>query len=425
MARAERRERGLFKNGNRWWLRVRSPGGVVRKCSTGTDNLKEANKVAQMVEALRENRPQWEWLELLAAGEIELATVYNHYVTGTLHQLREQRAHAERRAADVDVEPWVEKWEKEHLAMQVKNGALRQETADAYVRQVRALIPAGEPFPRSQFTEETLKAKLDALLDARSGLPLSGSTRRRYVVAWQLFTKYARRRVPLEHNPFEFLDEWMPQNNSPRSTFYEFDKVRAVLDRMEGEARVAMTLVFGSGIELGALLRMTGASVGSNDERTIVAPGSKNEYREDRTIFVDRWAWPTVKEHARHVLPMAPLFTITEGELRQAFYEAQVAAGLIAQPEKSASYKWLWHAVKPHTIHDARHSYCINRTLGLDGEPRQDAKFCAHQLGHADEQMVLRIYAKANVRERLRLIELREAREAGQREGAAQAAGEQ
>jgi hypothetical protein len=44
------------------------------------------------------------------------------------------------------------------------------------------------------------------------------------------------------------------------------------------------------------------------------------------------------------------------------------------------------------------------------GEEPQDAAFCANQLGHADEQMVLKIYKKANIKERLRLIQLRRSR---------------
>jgi integrase len=48
--------------------------------------------------------------------------------------------------------------------------------------------------------------------------------------------------------------------------------------------------------------------------------------------------------------------------------------------------------------------------LGLDGEPRQSAKYCSMQLGHADEQMVMKIYSKANLDQRLRMIELAEAR---------------
>jgi integrase len=179
-----------------------------------------------------------------------------------------------------------------------------------------------------------------------------------------------------------------------------------VLDKMAGEAQTMMMTIFGSGIELGALLAQTGASVNwRSSEQTMVAPGSKNEYREERTIFVRNWAWPALKEHARHVLPKAPLWTLNEKQLREAFYNAQVAAGVIEAPAVSKrSGKKQWGAVNPHTIHDARHSYVVNAMLGLDGEEPIDIKQAAHQLGHADEQQVMKVYGKANIRQRLELI---------------------
>jgi integrase len=218
--------------------------------------------------------------------------------------------------------------------------------------------------------------------------------------------------VPLTEDPFDDT-AWLPNNGSPRSTFYEHDQVKHVLDQLEGEDKAAVALIFGSGIELGALLAMKRAHVGSDSERTIVAPGTKNEFREERTIFVDEWAWKIFYPHAKSIIsPRAPLWSYNPGtggkDLRETFYWAQVRAGLIDEPAKNPKTgKLLWGQVKPHTLHDARHSYCINRSLGLDGEEPQDAAFCANQLGHADEQMVLKIYKKANVKERLRLIQLR------------------
>jgi integrase len=89
-----------------------------------------------------------------------------------------------------------------------------------------------------------------------------------------------------------------------------------------------------------------------------------------------------------------------------------VKAELVAEPAKSErTGKRLWGEVDGlHTVHDARHTYCYVRMLGDDGEPRQDIKFCSAQLGHADEQMVMRIYNKTNLAQRLRLLELKEAR---------------
>jgi integrase len=397
------RTRGLYKNGSRWWLRVQ---GTPR--STGTSDLVRANRIAAMVTELQDgNGLAQDWLARVASSDVSLSALYDARSSGTLHELKKTLAEKGASDADADLDPWVAKWAKEHLpALDIS-----ERQRDEYLRQVRVLIPEGARFPKSRFTEDTLKKTLHGLSEPRSGAPLSGSTKRRYAVAWKLFYRYARKRVPLVVNPFDEPD-WIPANGSPRSTFWDHDTTLRVLAAMEGPARVAMTLVFGSGMELGALLAMEGRHF--NRDRTVVAPGTKNEYREDRTIFVNEWAWETVKAHAQNIGSRSKLFTLGEKELREAFYCAQVKCGLIAAPAKSeATGKLLWGQVDPHTIHDARHTYCVVRLLGLDGEPRQSAKYCSMQLGHADEQMVMKIYSKANLDQRLRMIELAEARNTG------------
>jgi integrase len=400
---------GLFKNGNRWWVRtVRAPmTGVAKPLSTGTTDTMRANAIKGMIDAMAKNPTQYEWLSRVVSGETSLDVVYTHHAAGSLYLLREQLANAAAVNADSDLDGWVTRWEQEHLAALDISAQAKID----YVRQVRRLIPAGARFPASKFNEDTLKAALATFVGARHDKTalLSGGAKRRYVAAWQLFFKYARKRVPVLGNPFEDAD-WIPKNGSARSTYHEHERRLSVLAHLEGEDRAAIALVYGSGIELGALLGMKGVHVGAKDSHTITAPGTKNEYREARTIFVDAWAWEIFYEHARHVTPLGQLWTYNPKDqgkdLREAFYGAQVAAGLIAAPEKSPrTGKRLWGRVTPHTLHDARHSYCINRALGLDGEPPQDAGFLAAQLGHADETMVLKIYKKVNVKERLRLIQ--------------------
>ena len=47
-----------------------------------------------------------------------------------------------------------------------------------------------------------------------------------------------------------------------------------------------------------------------------------------------------------------------------------------------------------HTLHDCRHTYAVVRLTGQDGEPRADLQTIADQLGHADLQMISRVYAR-------------------------------
>lgn len=417
------RARGLYRNGRRWWLRVKSPlSGRLTPRSTGANDLAMANNVAGMLTTLAAERTQWDLLDAAERGDVALDVLYDAWAAGTTSELRKRNAAAVEDAADADLSLWVDKWAREHVAL-MHNVSERHK--EIYVRHVRAYIPAGTKFPRSRLTEDYVKARTSALTNPQTGESLSDTTMRQYADSLRRFCHYARRRVPLLSDPFDGADEWLPRANSARSTYWEHDTVLDVLSHMSGDARVMMTLIFGSGMELGAALGMYGRHVGRNlGERVVVAPGTKNEHREDRTIFVDAWAWPIVENHARLVLPKARMWpeilpARRGADVRRAFYEAQVECGLIdAPPVNPATGKKLWHAVNPHTIHDARHTYVVNRMLGLDGEPRQDIRFCAVQLGHADEQMVMRIYAKANIRQRIKMIELREAREAGRREAA-------
>jgi hypothetical protein len=241
MPRTEEREKGLYKNGSRWWMRVK---GEPR--STGTEDLVLANRVKRMVDELLDDHRAAEWIERVLANEITLLDLYKHRAAGSLPAFRAQLAVKQTDDADADLDPWVTKWVKEHLPTLDISEGVRVE----YARQVRLLIPAGKRFPKSKFTEDNLKDALNKLTDARTGGPLSSSTRRRYFAAWKLFYRFAKKRVPLDVNPFDEPD-WMPANNSPRSVHWDHATTLDVLGRMEGEARVVMTLIFGSGGELG------------------------------------------------------------------------------------------------------------------------------------------------------------------------------
>lgn len=405
-----KRAKGLYKNGNRWWLRVRQPSSGERvPVSTGTDNLLLANKITAMVSVMRDERPMQDLLEAVAARDLSLLELYDHFATGTIATLRAQREAKLAAERDVDLAPLVREWIQSATGLRGRDVSERQR--HDYARKVLALV--GERLPASRWNEEDIAERLLSLTNERTGEPLTGTTLRSYVAAGMLFHKWVRKKVPGLTNPFE--GDWIPKGNGPRNVFWDHDTTMEVLDRMSGEPRLFMAAIFGTGMELTAALALTGADFGRTGEQTVVAHGTKNLNREDRTIFMDAWAWGLVEPHARLVLPRASVWSEVDadaGNVREAFYEAQVAAKLVEKPPRSErSGKRLWGRVEGlHTIHDARHTYCIVRTLGLDGEPRRDAEFCAAQLGHADTQMVERIYKKANIKERLRLLQLAEAR---------------
>jgi len=382
MTRAEKRERGLYLNANRWWMRVRG-----QQRSTGTATLKVANRIARMVRTLEAEHKAVDLLDAVRDRKLLLIDLYDAFIMG---QFDEQRAELTRKAKpDTDLAPLVDQW-----AENLTRKSITPRTGRDYVRLARALFPEGEPFPASQLTEDYVERMLLAIPN------VTDSTRRRYAAAWRLCVPFLGRRVPELADPFSFAGEWLPRNGASRTTWWTHAQTLTVLDRMSGEPRRAMALIFGTGMELGALRNLQHSHILA--DRTIVAPGSKNAYRRGRTVICDAWAWAIFNEGRAPGFPTMPLFTATDNEIRNAFYTAQVDAQFIAPPERSAATrKRLWGDVAGlHHIHDARHTFAVVRLLGLDGEPKRTMKFVAANLGHADETMTMRIYSKAGVAQR-------------------------
>jgi integrase len=103
--------------------------------------------------------------------------------------------------------------------------------------------------------------------------------------------------------------------------------------------------------------------------------------------------------------PTMRVFTFKERELRTAFYQARLAAGLDSAPKRSpGTKKLLWgDVVGLQRTHDARHIYAVVQVAGLDGEKPRAIRFIAGQLGHVDQNMVVKIYGKATIEQTLEL----------------------
>jgi integrase len=402
----------------------------VKALSTGTTDTSRANAIAAMVRDFHDSRNQWEWLDLAVAGKVTLDKLYTHHANGSLDELRAQRDAAEKAAADADLSAWVGRWAETDRVHGLLSLPLRPRTRDAYVTHVRWFLPADKVTPMTSFTEAYVKQRLSELPPKRKDGVVASATQRRYLISLQQFLFYLAPRVQLPEHPLANAwgrRGWAPKNGKPRMTVYEHDKVLAVLDQLDGEYRAAVALVFGSGIELSALVAMHGADVGSDAERTIVAHGTKNGAREDRTIFVDEWAWRIFAPHAKTILPRGRVWSAPEPKpgtppdwpaLRSAFYWAQVRAGYVAEPPVDEdSGKRQWGRVNPHRIHDARHSYAVNRSLGLDGEPPQGLDYLVQQLGHVDETMLARIYKKQTLAQRGERLKLQRTQQAAQAAG--------
>jgi integrase len=409
--------RGLFRNGNLWWMRVRDPlTKKEKRRSTGTDSVEVANAIVNMLSELAQDRANgWEWLTAVVQGRVTLLDVYNYRVRSALHELRTTLEAKTEEAIDDDLRQWAARWISEVLPTRVtrrKRPLGERQRADC-ARQLRALIPDDEPTLCSQLTEEFVIAALHE----REAAP---NTLRNYASTWRMFVRWARRKgAPIPTDPFEYAEDWLPGPGKARSKVWSHAERLRVLAELNGSAKAAIALMLGSGMELSALLRLRGVDVSRDGSRTVFADGRKTDFRS-RFVTVDEWAWTIFSENVQHAIGAAKVFPWTETSkgqaLRETFYAAQVRAGLCEKPPESDDGYSLWRRVDVHRIHDCRHTFAVCRGLGLDGEAAQGNEYLAAQLGHANEAMVQRVYKNLDPARRRQLLaeaeKLRQARHA-------------
>ena len=106
-----------------------------------------------MVESLRD-RGEFDVLDAIADGRKTLLQVYAEYRSDV------ELSNVKVELDDMDIEPLVETW---HAAIRQRH----PETAAKYLAQVRRLIPAGAPFPKSRFRRKVISEHLAGLVDLR------------------------------------------------------------------------------------------------------------------------------------------------------------------------------------------------------------------------------------------------------------------
>ena len=326
----------VFRRGRAFWLRVPTSGGKRVQRSAGTTDARTAKAIQHLIDSLEAQR-RWKLLEAAAKGTIDV---------GALWDRRDDLDALEVELNDINVEPYVSEW--------------RPRSAK-YREQVRALIPSGQPFPRSRLTRSKIREWLD-------GLVVTGSTRNRYRSALSSFCAYLVEREILTRNVVR--DVKRDRENPARVRWLALADVERVLAASAEPYRAFFALLYGTGIEVSAAL---GVHVRDVDPatRAVHAKGSKTAWR-NRVIYVEPWAWPFVQVATADKLPDAPLFPgVTERRALDA--HATVLKGLKLE-----------HA----TLHDARHSYAV-RSLKAGVTPQ----VVKRQLGHAPNSVLIyRIY---------------------------------
>jgi integrase len=229
---------------------------------------------------------------------------------------------------------------------------------------------ADRPLYRSELTTRRLVRWL-------AGLPVGTSTKRCYRSGVSSFFQYLKLVGVLHRNPMRDVDA--PAAGPPRERYLDHGDVLRLVEAQAEPYRTVSALIHGAGLELTVALGLTRADV-DTERRRVRARGTKMARRQgkrarDRYARVEAWAWAYLERHlaANPGLPAADLFPGVSPKMARARHrEACRRLGI-------TNYR----------PHDARHTYAV-RAIRAGASPRVVSK----QLGHVDEQMVMRVYAK-------------------------------
>lgn len=350
-----------YLRGATWWARVPRPGlrAVPRSLGvTGKASKDVAADVCRFLAWLA-NRPD-PWLaEQLAAGNLDVRPAYTAYTENRLAEfITEQRLGV----TDVDLEPEVARWQDELERRKKPNPDGRAK----YLRQVRTLIPAGQPFRRSGFT----KARVMAWLQ---GLEIAATNR--YRAALSSFAEYLCDRELLASNPVRQVK--MARESKPRTLHLSVADAQRLLGAIAAPYNALHALMVSTGMEVSAALAVRRRDV-DLDGLTVYARGTKTATRE-RTCHVTATWEPSFAVFVDYTTaggftPDALLFDGLDvwGAL------AALRAGLKAKKLPEA-----------YRTHDHRHTWAVAALR--DGI---EAHAVAAQLGHSNAVMLRTVYGK-------------------------------
>lgn len=344
------------RKGGVYLTRVRNAAGLTKRVSTGTADRRTALDVEAMVQRFVARR-EWAPLDAILAGRATLPEVYDADRAGTLAALLAA-------ASEVDLAPMVAEWAATGVPAK-------------YVTQVRRFIPAGERFPVSRFTRAAVRLFLDRLTRIHrtagdTAKPASNSTRNRYRAALSVFARWLVERDVLPANPVREVRA--APTKGPRLLHLTPKQAKALVASfpMGSEMQLLEAWMYGSGVELGALLNARRRDVDYMERTLHCFPGhdgdeGKTKYRSRIVEVTEDWAWDVILTWTRHATPNARLFVI-DGDKAHRDHDARIKA----------------LGLPPVTLHDARHTYAI--TALKRGDDHQAIK---RQLGHAPQSTLI------------------------------------
>jgi integrase len=349
-----------FLRGNVWWARIpRLDAAPVQRALdvVGKEHRDTARQVCDFLRWLRGRRESW-LLDQLATGGIAVGAAYTAYGENRLDQFI---VDARDGVKDADLEPFVAKWQRELERRKKPN----PDTRAKYLRQVRTLIPAGQPFRRSQFTKQRIREWLSGL---------AGQTNR-HRAALSSFGQFLMLEDVLPTNPVRQVP--MVTEASPRTLHLTADDAKRLVAALDESYRPLHALMLATGMEVSAALAVRRRDVDFK-ARTVFARGTKRASRERTCHVYERWdwAWQLVSLHvtAAAILPDAKIFPHLTGDASLDALRSALKATKLDE-----SYRQ----------HDHRHTWAVQAIRdGIDDHA------IAYQLGHANAGMLRRVYGR-------------------------------
>lgn len=341
-----------FLRGRVYWARVPRLEQVPVQRSLNTTDRAVALEMCRFLEWLRGRRESW-LLDQLASKKATVGEAFEAYRENRLAQFIVDLRDG---IQDVNIEPLVAAWQKELERVGKPNAAGRAK----YLRQVRTFIPEGKPFPASQFKKARVRQWLTELDVSQSN---------RYRAALSSFAGFLVESDVIGTNPV--LQVKAARESEPRTSHLNQGEAKRLLAHMDGLYKRFHAFLLATGMEYGAAVKVYWPSDFQN--RSVLAQGTKTAHRARTCAVTETWEWAWAIALEKMPAQGHPFRAVNYYAMRTALKRALEAAKLRDD----------------YTTHDHRHTWAVQAIR--DGLPLH---VVAHQLGHRDPVMTLRVYGR-------------------------------
>lgn len=347
-----------FLRGQSWWARIprlaadaiQRPLGV-----SGAEHRDTALDVCRFLAWLKGRRESF-LLDAIADGRVNAGTAHTAYVENRLDVFVSELRDG---VKDVDLEPFVARWQKELDRRKKPNVASRAK----YLKQVRTFLPEDTPFRKSAFTKQAVR---NWLSDLGIGQP------NRYRAALSSFAEFLVFEDVIPGNPVRQVPA--AAESDPRTrNLGQLDAKKLIAAIPDPRMKAFHAAMLATGMEFGAAQAIDPATV---TDTSAYAAGTKKHFRRRTVTISERWTWAW--EIATAVILESkdgakPFGTIGVHASLRALRAALKATGIDTE----------------YTQHDHRHTWAVQAVR--DGLPMHAI---AAQLGHRDATMVVRVYGR-------------------------------